>query len=207
MSVPVRSAKAVPSARIREKRRRRRRDILHAALRAFRDRGYHETTLAEIAAQLGIRSTALYHYFPDKEALLHACHREALEEVEGILQESLRRFATAPERLRFIVSEHVRVMIDTLEGSPLALETGSLSPAHAEEVIGRRDRYESAVRGLIEQGVAAGQFRPVNAKVATFAIFGAINWIARWYRPEGALQAEELGREFAEHLVGGLTCG
>jgi len=43
--------------------------------------------------------------------------------------------------------------------------------------------------------------------MAVFAILGSINWIARWYRPEGALQADELGREFAEHLVGGLTCG
>jgi TetR/AcrR family transcriptional regulator len=206
MSHPVRSAQVVPSPRVREKRQRRRREILHAALRAFRERGYHETTLAGIAAQLGIRSTALYHYFPDKESILHACHREALEEVEGILRQALLRFPSAPDRLRFVISEHVRVMTDTLEGSPLALETSSLAPAHAEEIIGRRDRYESAVRAIIEQGVATGQCRPVNSKIATFAIFGAINWIARWYRPDGSLGPAELGSQFADYLTGGLTC-
>ena len=51
------------------------------------------------------------------------------------------------------------------------------------------------------------EFRAVDAKIAVFAILGSINWIARWYRPEGSLHAEELGRQFAEHLVGGLTCG
>jgi hypothetical protein len=59
---------------------------------------------------------------------------------------------------------------------------------------------------MIQDGIAAGDFRPTNAKTAVFAILGAINWIARWYRPEGALHADELGREFAEHLLGGLTC-
>jgi TetR/AcrR family transcriptional regulator len=196
----------MPSARIREKRRRRRREILQAALRAFRHRGYHATTLADIAAQLDVRSTALYHYFPDKEAILYACHREALEEIEHLLGEALRRDATAPGRLRSIISEHVRVMTATLEGSPLALDTTSLSPSHAAEVIARRDRYENAVRAVIEQGIADGVFRAVDAKVAAFVIFGAINWIARWYRPDGSLQPAELGARFADYLTGGLTC-
>jgi hypothetical protein len=59
---------------------------------------------------------------------------------------------------------------------------------------------------MIQDGITAGDFRPTNPKTAVFAILGAINWIARWYRPDGALQADELGTEFAEHLLGGLTC-
>jgi hypothetical protein len=47
----------------------------------------------------------------------------------------------------------------------------------------------------------------VEPKIAVFAILGAVNWIARWYRPDGSLHAPELGEQFAEHLVGGLTCG
>lgn len=206
MAQPRRTTRIPPSAHVRAKRRRRRREILQAALRAFRRRGYQQTTLADIAAQLGIRSTALYHYFPDKEAILYACHREALEDLEHLLGEALRRPAVAPERLRVIISEHVRVMTDTLEGSPLALDTTSLSPSHAAEVIARRDRYESAVRAVIEQGIADGVFRAVDAKVAAFVIFGAINWIARWYRPGGSLQPSELGARFADYLTGGLTC-
>ena len=206
MAEPGRSARVVPSARVQEKRRRRRREILQAALRAFRQRGYHETTLEDIAARLNIRSTALYYYFPDKETILHACHREALEEVEHILAEALRRYSAAPDRLGFVISEHVRVMTDSLEGTPLALDTTSLSPSHAAQVIARRDRYENAVRGVIDEGIAAGVFRAVDSKVAAFVIFGAINWIARWYRPGGSLQPAELGARFADYLTGGLTC-
>jgi len=203
--VPRTANPTAPSPRVAEKRRRRRSEILHAALRAFRAKGYHETTLADIAAQLGVRTTALYHYFPDKEAILYACHRESLAELRRILDEAQTR-ATVAERLAYVIGEHVRVMTETLEGSPLAFEVTALSPARQDEVIAARDRYERDLRRLIARGVDEGAFRPVDPKVATFAILGAINWIARWYRAGGGLAAPDLGAAFADYLVGGLTC-
>jgi TetR/AcrR family transcriptional regulator len=197
---------SVASPRVRAKRDRRRTEILHAALRAFRDRGYHATTLDDIAERLGVGKTALYHYFPDKEAILLACHQESLAELDRILR-GARRHASATEQLAFLIREHVRVMTDTLEGSPLAFEVPALSPERQRPIIAARDRYERALRRIIGEGISAGEFRGVEPKIAVFAILGAVNWIARWYRPEGSVHAEELGRQFADHLVGGLTCG
>jgi AcrR family transcriptional regulator len=197
---------SLASPHVRAKRSRRRTEILHAALRAFRERGYHATTLDDIAERLGVGKTALYHYFPDKEAILFACHQESLAELDRILR-GARRYASATERLAYVIREHVRVMTDTLEGSPLAFEVPALSPARQRPIIAARDRYELALRRMITEGIAAGEFREVESKIAAFAILGAINWIARWYRPEGSLHAQELGRQFADHLVGGLTCG
>lgn len=201
-----RTASLSRSAYVLAKRDRRRKEILHAALRAFRAKGYHGTTLDDIADQLGVRKTALYHYFPDKEAILYACHRESLAELSRILEEA-QALDTAPEQIAFVIREHVRVMIDTLEGSPLAFEVTALSAGRRRGVIEARDRYEHGLRKIIEDGIVAGDFRPVDAKIAVFAILGAINWIARWYRPEGLLHAPELGGQFADHLLGGLTCG
>jgi len=200
------AARSPVSPHVREKRRRRREEILHAALRAFRDRGYHATTLEDIAGGLGVRSTALYHYFPDKEAILYACHREGLADVHARVADARARHATAGERLAHVIREHVRVMTETLEGSTLAFEVSALDAAHQAEIIAARDRYERALRSIIAQGIADGEFRPVNPKIAAFAILGAINWIARWYRPEGSVHPPALGAQFAEHLVGGLTC-
>jgi len=193
------------SPHVREKRRRRKQEILHAALHAFRDGGYHGTTLADIAERLNVRKTALYHYFPDKESLLYACHRESLAELDRLIRES-SRFETAREQLDWAIREHVRVMTETLEGSPLAFEVAALSPRRQAEVIAARDRYERALRGMIEQGIERGEFQPVDPKIAVFAILGAINWIARWYRPEGPVRAPELGAQFADQLIGGLVC-
>ena len=195
------------SAHVRAKRLRRRGEILHSALRAFRARGYHATTLEDIAAQLGIRSAALYHYFPDKDAILYACHREALAEVERILEEAQTKHATARDQLRYAIQEHVRVMTDTLEGSALALEVSALSPRRRAEVIAERDRYERGLRDIVQDGMRRGEFRTVDPKLTVFAILGAINWIVRWYRPQpdGAVGPAELGAHFADHLVQGLT--
>lgn len=193
------------SAHVREKRRKRRDEILHAALQAFRHNGYHATTLDDIALQLGVRKTALYHYFPDKESILYECHRRSLAELDRLMEEA-RSLDSAAERLSFLIREHVRVMTDTLEGSPLAFEVTALSDEHQREVISARDRYERELRRTIDEGARMGEFRAVNSKVAVFATLGAINWIARWYRPEGTLHAEEIGAGFADQLVGGLIC-
>jgi len=193
----------IRSPHVHAKRERKRAEILHAALRAFRDKGYHATTLGDIAEHVGVRKTALYHYFPDKQSILVACHRESLAELDRIIKDT-RELATASEKLAYVIREHVRVMTDTLEGSPLAFEVTALPKAQQAELIAGRDRYERAVRKIIEQGMKRGEFRAQDAKIAVFVILGAINWIARWYRAEGPVHAPELGEQYAEHLLGGL---
>lgn len=204
--MPADGAQAAVSPHIRDKRIRRRAEILQAALRAFREKGYHATTLDDIAEHVGVGKTALYHYFPDKEAILYECHRESLTEVRRLMANAAKNGESARERLSFVIREHVRVIIETLGGSPLAFEMTALSQERQAEVIQARDKYERGLRKIIEDGVKAGEFRPVDSKIAVFAILGAINWIARWYRPEGAVQAPQLGEQFADYLVGGLTC-
>lgn len=193
------------SAHVRQKREKRRAEILHAALSAFREHGYHTTSLDDIAARLDVRKTAIYHYFADKDALLFACHRESLAELERIIAESAECCEGPAERLEYLVREHVRIMTDTLEGSPLAFEVPSLSPRRRAEIVAGRDRYERVLRDLITTGIEAGIFRDVDPKVIVFAMLGSINWIARWYRPDGGLSGDELGRQFADYLLRGLA--
>jgi AcrR family transcriptional regulator len=193
------------SPHVRQKRERRRAEILHAALATVRERGYHATTLDDIADRLGIRKAALYHYFPDKDAILYACHRESLAELDRLIEESARCCTSSRERLAYLIREHVRVMTEKLEGSPLAFEVSALSPERRAEVIAGRDRYEHVLRDVVAAGVKQGEFRKVDPKMAVFAILGAINWIARWYSPEGGATGPALGDQFADLLLGGLV--
>jgi AcrR family transcriptional regulator len=195
---------ARPSAHVREKRLKRRAQILRAALEAVREHGYHATTLDDIAERLGIRKTALYHYFPDKDSLLFECHRESLAELDRLMAESARCCSSPAERLAFLIREHVRVMTDTLEGSPLAFEVTALSPERRRTIAPARDRYERLLRDLITEGIRSGEFRAADPKIVVFAILGAINWIARWYRPAGGVPAQTLGEQYAEYLLRGL---
>ncbi|HEY0671374.1 MAG TPA: TetR/AcrR family transcriptional regulator [Longimicrobiales bacterium] len=192
------------SAHVRQKQEKRRTEILHAALSAFREHGFHATSLDDIAARVGIRKTALYHYFADKDALLYECHRESLAELERIMEASASCCDGPADRLAYLVREHVRIMTDTLEGSPLAFEVPALSARRRAEIVAGRDRYERLLRELVTAGVAQGAFRDVDPKVVVFAMLGSINWIARWYQPAGRIKGQELGQQFADYLIGGL---
>ena len=201
MLTPAERSQSTPH--VRAKREKRRAEILRAALAAFREHGYHATTLDDIAAQLGVRKTALYHYFPDKQSILLACHRDAIADLERITA-AARTLPTAEPRLRHVVREHVRVMTEALGGSPLAFEVTSLAPERQAEIIAARDRYERDLREIVALGMREGTFRRGDPKIAAFILLGALNGIARWYRPGGAYDAAALGDAFAEQLVGGL---
>jgi AcrR family transcriptional regulator len=196
-----------PSPYVRAKREKRRAELVHAALLAFREQGFHTTSLDDIAARVGMRKTALYHYFPDKDTLLYECHRESLAELDRMIEESAACCEGPMERLAHLLREHVRVMTETLEGSPLAFEVPALSSRRRAEIVAGRDRYERVLRELVVQGMAEGVFREVDPKIVVFAMLGSINWIARWYRPEGRTGASELGNEFADYLLRGLVRG
>lgn len=198
-------ATSTVSPHVREKRTKRREEILHAALATVRDQGYHATTLDDIAERLGIRKTALYHYFPDKDSILYACHKESLAELDRMIESSEECCSSPGQRLAYLIREHVRVMTEELEGSPLAFEVSALSRDRRAEIIAGRDRYEQVLRDLVAKAVESGEFRPVDSKIAVFAILGAINWIARWYDPEGGAEGPTLGDEFADLLIGGLV--
>jgi TetR/AcrR family transcriptional regulator len=198
-------ATTTASPHVREKRRRKREEILHAALATVRDRGYHATTLDDIAERLGVRKAALYHYFPDKESILYACHMESLAELDRMMEEAASCCTSNRARLAYLIREHVRVMTEELEGSPLAFEVSALAPDRRADVIAGRDRYEGVLRELVAGGVETGEFREVDPKIAVFAILGSINWIARWYDPERGVSSSELGDQFAELLIRGLV--
>ncbi|MEN8374375.1 MAG: TetR/AcrR family transcriptional regulator [Gemmatimonadota bacterium] len=200
-----RQATLTVSPHVREKRKRRRAEILHAALATVRDRGYHATTLDHIAERLGVRKAALYHYFPDKDSILYACHKESLAELDRMIEESASCCTSHGAQLAHLIREHVRVMTEKLEGSPLAFEVSALSPERRAEIIAGRDRFERVLRELVAGGVENGEFRDVDPKIAVFAILGAINWIARWYDPAGGIDGTELGDQFADLLIGGLV--
>jgi TetR/AcrR family transcriptional regulator len=191
------------TARVLAKRERRRAEILRAALAAFRARGYHGTTLEDIAEQLGVRNTALYHYFPDKQAILLACHRDSIAELERIAA-AARLLPGGEAQLRRVMREHVRVMTEALGASPLAFEVATVAPERQAEVVAARDRYESEVRDIIAAGMREGVFRKSDPKLATFVVLGALNGIARWFRPGGGHDAASLGEAFTEQLLHGL---
>ncbi|MHC4839490.1 MAG: TetR/AcrR family transcriptional regulator [Planctomycetota bacterium] len=185
--------------------------ILRSAAAAFRRKGFHGTSMEEISEALLMTKGSLYYYFKDKEDILYACHDFSLTRLknhgEEIQQAEFEGKEQAAQRLSMMIQGLVRVMIDDLQGSALALDFGVLNDEQRASIIERRDEFEQAMRQCVQQGIDSGEFRDIDVKMTTFAILGAINWINQWYSPDGDLRAIDIGRQYADLFVEALKSG
>ncbi len=186
------------------KAERKRREILRSAARAFKKKGYFATTMEDIASELLMTQGSLYYYFKSKEEILYACHECSMEHILGSLEWVSKAEAPAAAKIRTLVEEHVGVLVDDLQGSAMALEFTALSEPYLSRIVSMRDRYEAGLREIIRQGIEAGEFVPVNPRLSGFMLLGALNWISRWFDPQGALGPAALAQHFGDLFLRAL---
>jgi len=199
---PSRAAAAPRAARRRDARRL---TILAAAARVFRERGFAATGMREIAAAADLSPANLYHYFRGKQELLYFCQEASLERLLAALRSATRQRSPAGERLRFVIQAHVGCVLGEMAGAAAHLEVDDLPPALRRRIVSQRDVYERGIRRIVETGITSGEFAPCDARLATRAMLGAVNWTVRWFRPDGAQSPDEVGQAFASYLVRGLA--
>src|SRR5689334_6855954 len=176
-------------------------DILKSAAAAFRRVGYHGATVEQIAAALHMKKGNLYYYFRNKEEILFACHQYSLDQLLALLDDVEHSTVAADEKLRRLIVAFVHTILDELHGTALFLDLEALTPAHLKAVIARRDRFEHGVRDVLEEGMRDGTFARGDAKLLAFALFGAVNWIPRWFSPQGPSSSQEIADRFADYLI------
>src|SRR4051794_8869355 len=179
-------------------------EILKSAAKAFRKLGYHGATVEQIAAALHMKKGNLYYYFKNKEEILFACHQYSLDRLTQLLHEIESSGAAADTKLRRLIDAFVHTILDELHGTALFLDLEALSAAHLKAVIARRDAFDKGVRRVIEEGMAAGVFGSGVPKLLAFALFGAVNWIPRWYSPDGPASSQAIAGLFADFFVAGF---
>jgi len=197
----------VASAPSRAERRAeaRRLDILRAASRVFRERGFAGAGMREIAAAADLSPANLYHYFGGKHEILYFCQDRSLDRMLGAVGGARRSEERLVDRLRGVIEAHALCLLDKLEGSAAHLELESLPEKLREPILAKRDRYEREIRRLVTEGVDRGEFAPCDPKLVTRAILGAVNWSARWFRRDGADSPEQVASGLADFLVRGLV--
>ena len=193
-----------PPDRVRRRAEARRLDILRAAARVFRRRGFAATGMREIAAEADLSPGNLYHYFEGKHELLYFCQDRSLEVMLEALESACASHRPVAEQLRTAIRAHVRCMLDELEGSAAHLEVDALPTELRRRIVAKRDRYERGIRRVVSAGVRGGEFAPCDVKLVTRAMLGALNWTARWFRPEGPRSASSVADSMADFLVRGL---
>lgn len=180
-------------------------ELLAASVRLFGGRGYHATSMQDLAESVGVQRGSLYHYIEAKEDLLWEIMERAMTSLRAAVQAETAVPGTAAERLRRAVAAHLRAAAAIPdELTILHVELKSLSARRRSAMVAMRDAYEQTFRGLVQDGVAAGEFRAVDAKAVAFAILGACNWFTQWFDRRGAMSHARFAEIFARLFLHGL---
>jgi TetR/AcrR family transcriptional regulator, cholesterol catabolism regulator len=180
--------------------------ILREAASLFDLGGYHNTSMEDIASRIGLRKPTLYHYFKSKEDILFGIH-DAF--IDRLIERQQARQSIAMEgrqQLLEIIMDMLQV-IDEQRGEVRAFFEfyRELSPDRRESIARKRDEYEGFVEGVIREGVAAGEFRDVDPRLAALSLFGMVNWSYQWFQPGGRLGPRELAYVMWDLFVKGIS--
>ena len=191
----------VPSAQFDRKRE----VLLREAAASFNRRGYHGTSLTEIAKKLGVTKAALYTYVPSKEELLYYCHDAAMDSAIESLHKAQATPGTGLQRLTLTLRRYLEMMLGREGGYVVLLEENAMKPVHVRAIIKRRDQFEKGLREFVAEGIADGSIVACNPKLAVFMMMGALNWGRKWFRPNGSWSGVQIAHALTEMLERALS--
>jgi AcrR family transcriptional regulator len=179
--------------------------VLQTAAHMFLEQGYRRTSMSELAKRLQITKPALYYYFHNKEQILVECYRAGITLIETLLDKALVSRGTGLTKVKAYIEAYAKSVVLYDFGRCVAmLDENELSPETRKEVRALKRRIDASIRGYIEEGIADKSIAPCDAKLASFAMSGAINWIGTWYKPSGPLSGIEIAAHFTHLLTEGL---
>jgi len=179
----------------------RRGQLVRESARLFRVKGYEATSVRDIAAASGLQSGSWVYHFKTKQDILAAVMEEGLQQALARIEAIERQPASARERFRALLRTH----LDTLLGPgqdfiPVLLyEWRSLGPGARPRIIELQRRYEAVWDRVIEELKRSGEWAGPT-RIDRLLMFGALNWMAHWYRTEGPLDVAALAEE-AERFI------
>ena len=181
----------------------RRREVTREAAKLFAQKGYHGTSIGDIAEALGVQKGSLYSHIASKEDLLYETMREGAEAFHAAL-DAIPEDTPAVDKIRLALRGHLRVVAEQLDvATVFTREWRYLEGVHRDEIVAERRRYEERWRALFREGVESGDLRTdLDSGTATLLVLSAANWAYTWLEP--GRNTDELADRFLAILVDGI---
>ena len=194
-----------PTRQERETERSDKREaLLHAAVRSFNEKGFHATSLDDVAASMNVTKPTIYYYLGNKDEILFECVRRGLTALREIIQSVEQAGGTGFERFRALLLGYARIMTDDFGMCITRTADHELSPESRAKFRALKNEIDQTIRRVVEEGIADGSIAPGDPKIITFVATGALNWIARWYNPAGPMSSEEVAEVCVDTLINGF---
>lgn len=188
------------------KKLNKRQIILDEAAKLFKLKGFGGTSMRDLAGEVGMEAASMYNHIKSKDEILeHLCFHVSNTYIAQ-LAEVERMPGTNGEKLKALLRRHINLMLE--DGAAVSVANNDwkyLTDSKLEQFKSARKQYEKGFAALIESGIAAGEFQPVNASVALFTILSAVRWVELWYRPGRGVTAQELEEDIMTILLNGLA--
>ena len=181
----------------------RRDELATTAARLFADRGFHGTSMGDLAEAMGVQKGSLYSLTTSKQELLYRAMREGADAFHAGL-DAISEELPPLERIRLALRSHLRVVSEQLDvATVFTREWRYLEDAHRDEIVAERRRYEDRVRGLFRDGVEAGELRSdLDIGAAALLVLSAANWAYTWLAP--GRDTDALAERFTAILIDGI---
>ncbi len=173
--------------------------FLQTAAALFDRKGYASTSVGDITTELGLTKGVFYYYWKNKQEIVQEIHDRGLQAINKRLDEVIANETCPAARLEAAIRNHVEAVLEAK--SIIVVLLGDF-PFSAETLEGRR-AYTQRFQELVEEGIACGVIRDLDAQITTYAILGLCNSVARWYSPEGRLSSEQIRDLFASFAADG----
>jgi len=197
---PWRSNPRRRGARFPEKREA----LLGAAAVLFRERGYDGASLNELADRLSITKPTLYYYVKNKDDLL----RQVIARGQGQMLRDMREIelgpGTAYEKLRAIMIKFILIVTSDYGACLSLIGTRSFEAETEAEIRARVDEGDAILYRVLSSGQKDGSLQVADRIVTLHALFGSLNWVPRWYKPDGRLPPARFAKQFVDILLSGV---
>jgi AcrR family transcriptional regulator len=181
----------------------RRSELTREAARLFAEKGYHGTSIGDLAKALGVQKASLYAHIESKQDLLYETMRDGAAAFHAAL-DAIPEDLPAVEKIRLALRGHLRVVADQLDVATVFVrEWRYLEGVRRDEILSERRRYEERVRGLFREGRDLGELRSdLDDASAALLALSAANWAYTWIRP--GRNTDELAERFFFTLIDGI---
>jgi AcrR family transcriptional regulator len=178
--------------------------VLRVAAQLFNEKGYHATSLDEVAERLNVTKPTVYHYVRNKEEILFECVRIGIEMLHAAVERVGSSGGTAMEKLIAAIREYTAIAAMDFGMCVIRVGEDPLPPDSRKQLRRLKRLIDQEFRSVIAQGIVEGSLAPCDPKIAAFVLAGALSWIARWYRPDGPLSLADITEQCIGVLMRGL---